>query len=363
MGLLSTYSKGIKFMTIRPTGNGSAGFNMPRHFVLGFAITVLLLTLSVGDLYAATEAPSNAELYQMIQELKAEQALLRAETQKAKAEAAEAKAKLELAESKLELAESKRELAAVRREQRRQPVSGGAPMAFNPGAFVRVENTFMSYGQEGGVTDLNGVPASLDDEYAPRIELGFMDSSGLGIRGRYWSYDDRGNTATGSLAVDTDYFDLELFQRWRLGADTELEGAIGLRYLDFNQEATSGATVYNLDFDGWGGTTGLQVKRKLGFGKVYGRGRYSLLWGDADITAGANTFEADDNPVHQVELALGYEMEYKFAWGNLNANLGYEWQYWTDLAMADTSFGGVGNDDVLENLSFRGWVLGIGAEF
>ena len=47
----------------------------------------------------------------------------------------------------------------------------------------------------------------------------------------------------------------------------------------------------------------------------------------------------------------------------MNTNLGYEWQYWSNMGIADTSFGGIGNDDVLEDVSFRGWALGIGADF
>ncbi|WP_126452974.1 hypothetical protein [Sulfuriflexus mobilis] len=73
--------------------------------------------------------------------------------------------------------------------------------------------------------------------------------------------------------------------------------------------------------------------------------------------------DADDNPVTQTELAFGYEVDRDFTWGKLNANLGYEWQYWINLAAADIIFGGIGNDDVLENVSFDGFVLGIGAEF
>jgi hypothetical protein len=330
--------------------------------VLKTGIAAAVLALSVGNLYAAPEAPSNAELYRMIQELQAEQGRLRDETRKAKAEAAEAKR---------ELAESKRELAAVRQEQRRQPVAGGVSEAHDPGVFVRVENTFMTFGQEGGVTDILGNSADFDHEYAPRIELGYVGSGGMGIRGRYWLYDhDAGSVGSDKVSVDTDYLDLELFQRWQLSANTELEGAVGVRYLDYKQEATNVAAtqVADIDFDGWGGTTALQLKRRLGnYGGLYGRGRYSLLWGDSEITvttAGVPvSFDADDNPVHQVELALGYELEHKFAWGGLNANLGYEWQYWTNLAPGDTTFGGIGNDDVLEDVSFRGWVLGVGVDF
>lgn len=322
-------------------------------------LALCFMVLSSGVSADAPDAPSNAELYRMIQELKANQDALRNEAQRARADAEAAKA---------ELADARRELAAIK-----QAPATGVIEERAPAFFARLENTFVSFGQEGGVSDVVGSNADFDHDYTPRLEVGYVGRQGMGIRARYWSYDDdaRADGNTGEINVDTDSFDLEVFQQWQLTQNTELEGAIGVRHVDFNQNVfdTASSNTYEGDFDGWGVTAGLQVKRKWGIGKVYGRSRLSALLGDHDITlrnsAGAVIVESDanDNPVSQLELALGYEIARDFTWGKLNANLGYEWQYWTNLGLGDSTFGGIGNDDVLEDVSFKGFVIGVGAEF
>ncbi len=327
-------------------------------FSHSFFATAIIISVSLfftGNVVAAAEeVPSNAKLYKMILELKAEQKQLRAEANRAKAEATAAKN---------ELAKTKRELSYIRQ----QPTTGAAIHSYNPGVIAKLENTFVSFGQEGGVADADGTTVDFGREYTPRLEIGYMNSQGAGIRGRYWSFDHSATSDDNidEIDVDTHYFDLELFQRWQLSAMTELEGSVGLRNMEYKQTTTGSnkATNYETNFDGWGGTIALQAKRKLGMGKVYGRSRYSLLFGDSDIDTFGFNSDADDNPVHQVELGFGYEVAKEFNWGQLNANLGYEWQYWTNLGLADSSFGGIGNDDVLEDVSFQGWVLGVSAEF
>lgn len=324
-------------------------------------VAMSMLAVSIGARADAPDAPSNAELYRMIQELKANQDALRDEAKRARAEAEAART---------ELADAKRELAAIKQAP---AARGGIVEARDPAFFARIENTFVSYGQEGGVSDVVGNNVNFSNDYTPRIELGYVGREGMGIRARYWSYDDSANATggTGRVNVDTDSFDLEVFQHWQMTQTTEVEGAIGLRHLDFNQDTldTGSGNTYSGDFNGWGVTAALQAKRKLGIGKLYGRGRLSALVGDHQIrirnSAGTvlASSDANDNPVSQLELALGYEIARDFTWGKLNANLGYEWQQWSNLGLGDSIFGGIGNDDVLENVGFRGFVLGVGAEF
>jgi hypothetical protein len=326
---------------------------------MGLLVLPLLFLSSSAAADVSPDVPSNEELYQMIQELQDE-------TQNAKREAEAAKR---------ELAEARRALAAVKPSAAPPVVAPGVTEERDPAYFARLENTFMSYGQEGGAADAAGGTADFGNDYTPRLELGYVGSQGIGIRGRYWRYDDSESTDSANndkVKVDSDYYDLELFQQWQVTDKTELEGAIGVRWLAFNQGATNNAINREVDsdFNGYGATLAVQAKRKWGIGKVYGRSRLSVLLGEHDIqhinTATGTVLtdvDAEDDPVSQLELTFGYEVARELPWGSLNANLGYEWQYWTNVAPANTTFGGIGNGDVLEDASFRGFVLGIGAEF
>ena len=55
-----------------------------------------------------------------------------------------------------------------------------------------VELTFMRLYQEGGTTDIIGNPIDFNMSSTPRFELGYLGCHGVGIRARYWDYDDRG---------------------------------------------------------------------------------------------------------------------------------------------------------------------------
>ncbi|MDT8403247.1 Lpg1974 family pore-forming outer membrane protein [Sulfuriflexus sp.] len=295
---------------------------------------------------APPDTPSNEELYQMIQRLEDE--------------AAKAKREAELARQEL----ADRQIPAA--------VSAGITEARDPAYFARLENTFMSYGQEGGASDAAGNGADFGNDYTPRLEFGYVGSQGMGIRGRYWSFDDTDSSDSAfndKVKVDTDSIDLELFQQWQWTEKTEVEASIGVRVLDFEQTATDFGNnrIVDSDFSGYGATLGLQTKRKWGIGKVYGRSRLSVLLGEQDLQvteAGTSTkVDAEDNPISQLELGFGYEVARELRWGSVNANLGYEWQYWTNTAPANDTFGGIGDGDNLEDVSFRGFVLGVGAEF
>ena len=41
---------------------------------------------------------------------------------------------------------------------------------------------------------------------------------------------------------------------------------------------------------------------------------------------------------------------------------GAEWQNWTNVAMADTAFGGLGSRDIMEDAGWAGLVFGFGVQ-
>jgi len=234
------------------------------------------------------------------------------------------------------------------------------------------EATFMEFCQEGGVTDAGGQTATFDRELAPRFELAYVRPGGLGVRSRYWDFDAYAYSTDGDIVdVDTYYTDLELFQEYRLTRHTTLECALGARYANFGQYLTNsvGDRAYLGSFDGFGGTLAVEVNRQVWIGSVYARGRFSILTGDGTIatrviSTGATTYDsARSNSVTQTELGIGYEVRRGLGdWGILNLRVGAEWQQWANVAVGDTAFGGVGNDDVLEDASFAGLVFGLGLE-
>ncbi len=236
-----------------------------------------------------------------------------------------------------------------------------------------VEFMYLGYYQEGGVTDSPGNPVSLDWQFAPRFVVALQAPEGLGVRARYWYYDGSASNASGnSLGVEAYYLDGELYQGFKIGCHTDLEYSLGLRYQDFEQYTTFAAASSALlgGNHGFGGVLGLQAKRDFLIGKLYARGRYALTVGDAQVdninltTGSVTTFNARDNTFAQTELALGYEFDYELGqWGVATFHCGAEWQNWTNVAMADTTFGGLGNDDVLEDAGFAGLTFGVGVRW
>jgi hypothetical protein len=230
------------------------------------------------------------------------------------------------------------------------------------GLIGNVELTFMKFMQEGGVADADGAGANFDLECAPRFELGYMGRRDLGLRSRYWSYDAATtSTAGNALGVNAYYVDLEFFHERRIGRETRLDFSLGLRYLDFKQDSQGGANLINSEFEGWGATIGLAAKYPLLIGNVYARARWSVLLGNGDMVVnGGAPYSAHDTTSSQTELGVGLEFNRDLGdWGTGSLRLGGEWQAWDSVAPGDAFYGGIGNDDVLENAGFAGVLLGL----
>jgi hypothetical protein len=239
--------------------------------------------------------------------------------------------------------------------------------------FFDVDLTYVRFFQEGGVTDIAGDPGDFNMKFAPRFELGWFGVNGMGVRMRYWNYDQNTISTDGDgIAVDTFTFDLEIAQKYEIGCLTTLETFGGVRYVDFQQGLGDLATDRLLmgGFTAAGGTVGFEGRRHCWYGNVYARGRLSVLYGDSDAvlidTVGVvvvDQSEALGNIYTQTELGIGYEVSGE--WGNsvVSARVGAEWHHWANAALADTSLGGVGQDDQLEDVGFAGLVLGLGVDF
>jgi hypothetical protein len=239
-------------------------------------------------------------------------------------------------------------------------VSDPAPTG---GFIAATEMAFLKYGQEGGVTGFSGETIDFGMELAPRFEIGYVGSKGTGVRARYWMMQADAHDADGSeLDIDTFSFDVEVLSRHQINSRTELETSAGLRYIDFRQLMAD--DVLGMDFtnelNAFGGTLGIEAKRDIGFGKLYAKARGSILMGDSDIRFQAIespviSFHANDSVVGQGELGFGYELGMPLGdYAHVDLRLGAEWQLWSNIGIADSTFGGVGNDDVLEDAGFGG---------
>jgi hypothetical protein len=246
---------------------------------------------------------------------------------------------------------------------------GCGPLACTD-VFFDMELQFMRYFQEGGVTDVVGSPAQFNWDFTPRFELGVVGPRGLGFRLRYWDYEDGAISAAGdTIGVDAYYFDAELFQDYDFYCHSNLEFSLGLRYADFEQYLENLAVPGFLisGWRGWGGTVAVEARRQILWGDIYARGRLSVLVGDADaavVLPGpvVTPSFAEGNTVTQTELAIGYEVSGYVGPALLSARVGAEWQQWSNVAMADTAFGGLGSRDIMEDAGWAGLVLGFAVQ-
>ena len=242
------------------------------------------------------------------------------------------------------------------------------------GLVADVELTWLRYFQEGGVADAIGAPVETDYEFAPRIVLGYVTANGLGLRTRYWELDAAETSAAGNACgVNAYNIDVEAFQEYCLGCNTTLELSLGVRYAELWLDSTDFGAIPDpllglYGFSGFGGTMAAEAKRAVLRGDVYARARMSLLMGDATVrainlnTLAVATDHADDCTAVQTELALGYEICRCTNLGVVTLRTGVEWQNWANMAIADAPFGGVGDDDQMEDAGFAGFVLGFGLE-
>ena len=227
-----------------------------------------------------------------------------------------------------------------------------------------------------------------DTNYSPRVEIGFQPACGLGIRARYWYYDNdaslRGAEASNTVeawhAIDLDATDLEL---------TANKGGLlysgGLRYvrLDQNYEAQSfNAAVLQDDvrvhhnFEGVGPTLAVEGStcgRWCGFG-LFAKARGSLLYGDSSSTFMSNLVDTVSNGVvgHSrddliaiAELQIGVDWQRCCHWGTLYLSAALEAQYWHNAGSGAPGFtdnvrGYYNESAFASDLGFLGGTFGVG---
>jgi len=239
--------------------------------------------------------------------------------------------------------------------------------------YFQYENTFFRYHRADGMrvgANEPGEQVESDFEYAPRITLGYVGPSGLGLRVRYWEYDHDNpafnNSPPGQyLDVNTYNFDTEIFEEIAVNGCTSLELSAGIRYNDFDETLVdSGVVNMNTTFAGWGGMLGLQVNRNVCRGALFARGRVAILMDDAQVidddNGGVNLLDSTQG---MSEIALGYRITTCVGRATLTSSIAGEWQNWYNYSsnfssgVIDTNAAGRGD------VGFGGIVLSTTVQF
>lgn len=216
-----------------------------------------------------------------------------------------------------------------------QPFMSGAPSVFN----------------------LNPVPGSLIQgqfDAGVRYQVGWANESGLGIRGRYWSYynffTQTEPYAPAQLGIDLQTADLEATVTERVWNWDALLSA-GARYgkLGYMNNAAQGLLpvfgVGTVTFEGVGPTVALEGRRRLGGSafSLYGNVRGSALFGtiaNKSLLTSMPRSNIAGEVMGVAENQLGITWD-RVTWNGLvvEARAVWETQYWMNSTLSDDTYG------------------------
>jgi hypothetical protein len=212
-------------------------------------------------------------------------------------------------------------------------------------SYVELEATYFRYHRADGLRV--GSDALADDINpgrffaAPRFTVGYISAGGLGIRGRFWHFNQVLNPNEGApsaLAVDTYNVDLELFERFNVNGPWDFEVFGGVRYNSFDEnmdDMVGGENEHRrVGFQGFGLIGGMEARRQMQRGAIYGRARFGILMDDKSlINSGSGTQQLFDTALGVTEIAMGYEWSRPTARGSwVWARFGVEYQQWQNFS-------------------------------
>lgn len=235
------------------------------------------------------------------------------------------------------------------------------------GLFGSIEVTFLQPSLSGAQSVFgSGTGRLLETEYQTgvRYVLGYVSDSGLGIRGRYWSFDNSTSYsppyAPNMFGIQVQAADTEitLAQRMR---HIDLEFSGGLRYgqLEYTNPPLTLYGPGTVKFEGVGPTASLNARRSLGNSgfSLFGNVRGSVMIGDIQtasllLNIPAGTVEDEVMTVFENQLGVAWnhdltkqlQLEVRTAW---------ETQYWANSTLED-DFYGIGT-----NLALMGPTLAV----
>ena len=225
-----------------------------------------------------------------------------------------------------------------------------------------------------GIRGADATDLHFDYETTPRLWVGWQGESGLGLRARYWEFDqvEFGDSQlapglrTDSISYDTYVFDLEVIDTMRLNAVWDVTLSAGLRYVEFTEirQSTIDATGlpangHSFESDSLGATLSAEVRRPLwrclsGFLNTRG----SVLFGDETERTGPTLTtivdEENDNVYYMAEFSTGVDwVRPMSSGGEFFVRTAYEVQFWDNFTGEPFFDGG-------ESIGFEGFVIGMG---
>jgi hypothetical protein len=237
------------------------------------------------------------------------------------------------------------------------------------------------------------IPFSYDYDPTPEMWLGYDLPGGLGIRGRYWQFDqsaaeitrvsdgqtvytanattvifpatiiadDAGEVLQSNDRLRTEIVDSEATLRMCIGR-TELTGGAGLRYAHLTQSLSStavtglgvpvGVLQWTRDFEGLGPVISVHLQRPLGDRGLaaFAKGSGSLLFGHKSLertvvgdvstptAAPLLSLRDADEVVPMGELALGLQWTRPFGRSQLVVSGQYQGQLWAEAGAPTLGF-------------------------
>lgn len=308
-------------MTIYATNPATLRSTFGKSLLLA---SVVALSLGSVNLAVAEEAPSNAELYKMLLELKSENEKLKGEVQRLSAKTSSAHASSPSTHASAPSYEggssSSGKMVANEDYSGGKAVFVPAESKFSVG--VQVPMLSLSANHGAGGAGGNSWFDDYDAQAAYRLLAAYESPSGLGVRGRYFHYDS-GLPNTGAaefFALESG--ELELTTAFSAG-EWDLTGSAGVAMADIDWTHFFGGDPFN--YEGTGFTVAIDAERELGggFGLVAGA-RQTMLYGE---TTRPGTPSVSGVLVPVSELRAGSSYSWSFPRGNkATVELGYESQ-------------------------------------
>jgi len=235
------------------------------------------------------------------------------------------------------------------------------------GLFGSIEITFLQPSISGVQSVFgSGTGRLLDTSYQTgvRYVLGYVSDSGLGVRGRYWSFDNSTGYsppfAPAMFGIHVQAADTEVTMAQRM-RHIDLEFSGGLRYGQLKY-TNPPLTLYGpgtVSFEGVGPTASLNAQRSLGNSgfSLFGNVRGSVMIGDIrtaslllNIPAGSIEDEVMTVFENQLGVAWNYHLTNQML---LEVRTAWETQYWANSTLED-DFYGIGS-----NLALMGPTLAV----
>lgn len=223
----------------------------------------------------------------------------------------------------------------------------------NSGLFGSVELTILK-------PYLSGAPAAfglatsrvIDPNYSTglRYTVGYVNESGLGVRGRYWNFDNNANFvppfAPSTLGIRLDVADAEVTFGQRL-CNWDLEVSGGVRYgkLQYSNGSESLYKVGSLTFEGVGPTASLSGRRILGASglSLFGNVRGSMLMGHVNNGSmltymPAGSIENEIMTIAENQLGVAWTRNLNNTW-QFEVRGAWETQFWMSSMLSDDVYG------------------------